>query len=104
GSEFLGYETTSADSVVIGILEQNPLAASAAAQEGGSLVVLILDRTPFCGESRGQVGDTGVIRGDGFSFRVDDTKKDNDFFLHIGRVTEGTVSVNAPARAEDRKS
>ncbi len=100
GSEFLGYEATSADTTVVGILEQNRLADSATAQDGGSPVVLILDRTPFYGESGGQVGDAGVIRGDGFAFRVDDTKKENDFTLHIGHLTEGTVSVNAPARAE----
>ncbi len=100
GSEFLGYATTSADATVIGILEQNRLADSATAQEGGSPVVLILDKTPFYGESGGQVGDTGIVRGKGFSFRVDDTKKENDFFLHVGHVTEGTVSVNAPVRAE----
>jgi alanyl-tRNA synthetase len=46
------------------------------------------------------VGDTGTISGDGFTFRVEDTKRENDFTLHIGRVTEGKVSVNARARAE----
>jgi alanyl-tRNA synthetase len=100
GSEFLGYQTTRADATVIGILEQNRLAESAARQEQGSPVVLVLDRTTFYGESGGQVGDTGVIRGDGFAFRVDDTKRENDFMLHIGHVTEGTVTVGARASAE----
>ena len=54
----------------------------------------MLDRTPFYGESGGQVGDTGVIRGERFVFQVDDTKKDNDFTLHLGRVTEGSVAIN----------
>jgi alanyl-tRNA synthetase len=100
GSEFLGYHSTTAEATVIGILEQNKLADSATKQGAGSPVVLILDRTPFYGESGGQVGDSGVIRGEGFSFRVDDTKKENDFTLHIGHVTEGTVSVNARTTAE----
>lgn len=100
GSEFLGYEAVAADATVIGIVEQGKLAESAEAQEGGAPVVLVLDRTPFYGESGGQVGDTGVIRGQGFAFRVDDTKRENDFVLHVGHVTEGVVAVNAPARAE----
>ena len=100
GTEFLGYGTTSADAVVIGVLEQNRLAESATADPGGPPVVLVLDRSPFYGESGGQVGDTGLIRGDGFAFRVEDTKRENDFVLHIGRVVEGTVSLNARVKAE----
>jgi alanyl-tRNA synthetase len=99
GSEFLGYQTTAAEGTVIGILEQNKLAERAEAQPGGAPVVLVLDKTPFYGESGGQVGDTGTIRGDGFVFRVLDTKRENDFTLHIGHVTEGAVTVNAPVRA-----
>jgi alanyl-tRNA synthetase len=98
GTEFLGYQTTEAEGKVIGILEQGKLADSATAG-GGPPIVLVLDRTPFYGESGGQVGDTGEIRGDGFVFRVSDTKKENDFTLHVGQVTEGTVAMNATARA-----
>ena len=100
GSEFLGYQATAGEATVIGILEQGKLAASAEAEEGGAPVVLVLDRSPFYGESGGQVGDMGMIRGDGFVFRVDDTKRENDFILHVGHVTEGTVTVNASVRAE----
>jgi len=100
GNEFLGYTTTEADGKVIGILEQGKLADSAsAASDGEPLVVLVLDKTPFYGESGGQVGDVGEIRGDSFLFRVSDTKKDNDFTLHIGQVVEGTVALGATARA-----
>jgi alanyl-tRNA synthetase len=97
GNEFLGYQTTEAPALVIGIVEQNRLADSATASPGsaGPPIALVLDRTPFYGESGGQIGDTGVIRGERFAFLVEDTKKDNDFTLHLGRVTEGTVSVNA---------
>ncbi len=101
GNEFLGYATTSADAKVIGIVEQNRLAESATVgPEGTSPVVMVLDRTPFYGESGGQVGDVGTIRGEGFAFQVLDTKKENDFTLHVGKVTEGTVSLGASARAE----
>jgi alanyl-tRNA synthetase len=63
-------------------------------------VVIVLDRTPFYGESGGQVGDNGTIRGDRFTFKVLDTKKDNEFFLHIGQVAEGKVTVREKVQAE----
>ncbi|HEV3163145.1 MAG TPA: alanine--tRNA ligase [Isosphaeraceae bacterium] len=99
GSEFLGYTTTADDGQVIGIIEQGRLAESASGGEGPP-VILVLDRTPFYGEAGGQVGDTGTIRGEGFVFQVEDTKKDNAFTLHIGRVVEGTARLNVVARAE----
>ena len=98
GNEFLGYEATSAPARVIGIVSQNHLAETAG--PGASPIALVLDRTPFYGESGGQVGDTGTISGPGFSFRVDDTRKDGDFTLHLGHVTEGTVALDAPVNAE----
>jgi alanyl-tRNA synthetase len=99
GSEFLGYSTTDASGTVIGIVEHGRLAESASVRDGGPPLALVLDRTPFYGESGGQVGDTGRIEGEGFEFQVDDTKKDHDFTLHIGRVVKGTVSLEAEARA-----
>jgi alanyl-tRNA synthetase len=99
GSEFVGYTTTHDEARVVGILEQGRLAESAEAN-GGASVALVLDRTPFYGESGGQVGDTGTIRGDRFTFQVLDTKKDHDFILHVGRVDEGRVTVQQKVRAE----
>ncbi len=100
GSEFLGYETTEAEGKVIGILEQGQLAESATTSAtAGPPIALILDRTPFYAESGGQIGDTGTIRGPGFVFAVEDTRKDHDFILHTGRVTEGTVNLNAHVSA-----
>jgi len=101
GSEFLGYAATSADARVIGIVAQNQLVDSATlGPEGSPPVALVLDRTPFYGESGGQVGDTGAIFGQGFAFEVTDTRKDNDFTIHVGRVTEGTIAINGEVRAE----
>jgi alanyl-tRNA synthetase len=101
GNEFLGYSTTSAEARIIGIVEQDRLAESATVgPEGSTPIVLVLDRTPFYGESGGQVGDTGMIRGEGFAFQVIDTRKENDFTLHVGKVSEGTVTLNADVRAE----
>ena len=101
GSEFLGYTTTRSESKVVGIVAQNQLTdlATAGAPDA-PMVALVLDQTPFYGESGGQVGDTGVIRGEKFIFEVSDTKKDNDFTLHVGRVIEGEVALNASVVAE----
>jgi len=100
GSEFLGYETAESEAEIIGILQQGQLAQSAEASSEGPPIALILDRSPFYGEAGGQVGDVGEIRGDGFVFRVEDTKKDNDFLLHLGRVVEGKAVVGAKVKAE----
>jgi alanyl-tRNA synthetase len=99
GTEFLGYQTTEADATVIGILEQGQLAELAVPSETGPPIALVLDRTPFYAEAGGQVGDTGTIQGSGFVFQVEDTKRDHDFILHLGRVSQGTVSLGKQARA-----
>ncbi len=98
GNEFLGYQKTESEAKVIGILEQNRLADSATV-DGDSLIALILDQTPFYGESGGQVGDIGEIRTNSFLFKVTDAKKDNDFTLHIGKVAEGTINVGGVVHA-----
>jgi alanyl-tRNA synthetase len=99
GCKFLGYETNEADAVVIGIVEQNRLVQTATSGSGGPAIALILDQSPFYGEAGGQVGDTGFIRGAQFVFQVDDTKRDHDFILHMGRVVEGSVSLESTATA-----
>ena len=67
---------------------------------GGEHGVIVLDRTPFYGESGGQVGDTGTLRTTSGVFRVEDTQKQGDAFLHIGHVEHGDVSVGETAQAE----
>ena len=84
---------------MIGILEQGQLAESAVPSETGPPIALVLDRTPFYAEAGGQVGDTGTIQGAGFVFQVEDTKRDHDFILHLGRVSQGTVSLGKQAKA-----
>ena len=54
----------------------------------------MLNQTPFYAESGGQVGDTGVMTGDGVRFAVTDTqKRAGDLFVHFGIVEEGTLNV-----------
>jgi alanyl-tRNA synthetase len=88
-SEFLGYETESAEGVVAALVRDGKEVASLQAGETGAVV---LNQTPFYGESGGQVGDTGVMHGEGVRFRVTDTqKKAGDLFVHVGVVEQGAL-------------
>ncbi|MHC5040463.1 MAG: alanine--tRNA ligase, partial [Planctomycetota bacterium] len=53
---------------------------------------VVLDRSPFYAESGGQVGDTGMIEGESFRFRVDDTGKVGDIIVHYGELEKGDLS------------
>ncbi len=88
-TDFLGYDTESAEGVVSAVVRNGQEVAALAAGETGAVV---LNQTPFYGESGGQVGDTGVMTGDGVRFRVSDTqKRAGDVFVHSGVVEEGTL-------------
>ena len=68
------------------------------AGESGSIV---LNQTPFYAESGGQVGDTGLMTGEGVKFRVTDTqKKAGDLFVHVGTVEQGTLKVGTALQLE----
>ena len=90
-TEFLGYELRSANARVLAILQND---AAIDQLENGDDAIVILDRTPFYAESGGQVGDIGEIRiGDGTVFKVTDTQKQNDVYLHIGYLLSGEPGV-----------
>ncbi|MBN9260826.1 MAG: alanine--tRNA ligase [Hyphomicrobium sp.] len=90
-TEFLGYETETAEGVVKTVIAGGKTAAALKKGEEGALV---LNQTPFYGESGGQVGDQGVIKGPkGAIFRVTDTqKKVGDLFVHLGVVESGSFA------------
>jgi alanyl-tRNA synthetase len=88
-TEFLGYETETAEGVVAALVRDGKEVTTLAKGESGAVV---LNQTPFYGESGGQVGDTGVMTADGVRFRVTDTqKKAGDVLVHSGVVEEGTL-------------
>jgi alanyl-tRNA synthetase len=88
-TEFLGYETESAEGVVAALVKDGKEVATLSKGETGAV---ILNQTPFYAESGGQIGDTGTMSADGVRFRVTDTqKKAGDVFVHSGRVEEGTL-------------
>jgi alanyl-tRNA synthetase len=97
-SEFLGYETETAEGVVAALVKDGKEVDALRAGESGAVV---LNQTPFYAESGGQVGDTGVMHGDGVRFSVADTqKKAGDVFAHSGTVEKGTLKVGAALTLE----
>jgi alanyl-tRNA synthetase len=98
-SEFLGYSTETAEAEIVALVVDGAPVTVAA---GGAEVAVVLNQTPFYGESGGQVGDTGTITGaDGLRIAVTDTqKKLGDLFVHLGRVEAGEVHIGAPVLAQ----
>ncbi len=98
-SEFLGYTTETAEATILALIEDGAPVAEAKA---GAEVAVILNQTPFYGESGGQVGDTGRITGaEGLRITVTDTqKKLGDLFVHLGRIEAGTARIAAAVHAE----
>ncbi len=76
-TNFVGYTTKECEATLIKLIDNTKL---------------ILDQTPFYAESGGQIGDTGVIIGKSFRFRVTDTQKFGDIYVHFGEVEEQDLS------------
>jgi alanyl-tRNA synthetase len=97
-TEFLGYETETAEGVVAALIKDGKEVESLKAGETGAIV---LNQTPFYAESGGQVGDTGLMTGEAVKFRVTDTqKKAGDLFVHLGTVEQGTLKGGAALQLE----
>src|SRR5260221_4355203 len=83
-TDFLGYETDTAEGVVAALVKDGKEVDVLRAGESGAVV---LNQTPFYGEAGGQVGDTGVMHADGVRLSVTDTqRKAGDVFVHSGKV------------------
>jgi len=90
-TEFLGYDTETAEGVIQAIVKDGVAVDSAAA---GDKVQIVVNQTPFYGESGGQMGDTGVISGDHGKLAISDTqKKGEGLFVHSSEVSEGKIRV-----------
>ena len=98
-SDFLGYDTERAEgqvrAIVAGAKETDPLAQ-------GQSAAIVLNQTPFYGESGGQMGDQGAIRSSGGAlFRVTDTQKRvGDLIVHLGILEKGSLKVGEPVELE----
>jgi len=97
-TEFLGYSTLKAEGVISGLIKAGEAVTSL---EEGDEGWLVCNQTPFYGESGGQVGDTGVITSDAGEFIVSDTKKLlSDLFVHVGKVSKGSIKSGAIAHLQ----
>jgi len=92
-TEFLGYETNQAEGVVLSLFKDNKEVDQLKSGEEGMIIV---NQTPFYGESGGQVGDEGEIISGDFKFEVKDVqKKLGDLFVHYGNVKSGSIKLNS---------
>ena len=127
GTEFLGYEETHATCKIVGIIAGGELVGHVSNVPGNhhghvenvpheKTIGIALDRTPFYGESGGQVGDVGTLicsrtrqssdgslatsaTADDVEFQILDTQKDGDVWLHIGTLKKGTLTVGQTVTA-----
>ena len=97
-TEFSGYERLTDNGKVSYIISEGESVNSVGQ---GAKAVVVLDKTPFYGESGGQVCDSGIIKSDSFTFKVNEvTKNQNGIFIHSGEVVSGIISVGDSVTAE----
>jgi alanyl-tRNA synthetase len=99
GTDFVGYDQTEAAAQVVGIIAQGALCDSLVEVGHAAPVTVVLDQTPFYGESGGQVGDTGELIWPGGRFEVSDTQREGGFVLHVGHLREGTLALGGGVTA-----
>jgi len=93
-TEFLGYETESAEGVVAALVKDGKEVSELKKGDTGAVV---MNQTPFYGESGGQVGDTGEMRREGVRLAVTETqKKAGDLIVHQVKVEQGALKVGDP--------
>ena len=96
-TEFLGYETEKAEGAVTALIRNGAQVQSLAAGEEGFVV---LNQTPFYGESGGQVGDTGRLSGEGVAADVLETVKHHGVFGHRVKVESGNLAIGTALALE----
>ena len=99
GSDFVGYDTLEATCKIVGIIAQEKLCDKISEVGHESTITIILDATPFYGESGGQVGDHGLLQTPTGQFRVNDTQREGGFVLHIGHLLSGSLDLGQAVQA-----
>jgi len=96
-TDFLGYDTQTAEGQIVALVQDGAQVQTASA---GTDVQIVLNQTPFYGESGGQVGDTGLIKTEGGHAQITDTKKVQGVFIHMATVQEGEMTTGSAAVLE----
>ena len=90
-TEFLGYQSNKAEGIILSLITSNKEVKTLTK---GDEAMIIVNQTPFYGESGGQIGDTGYIASGNFKFKVEDVqKKLGDLFVHYGKVESGEIKL-----------
>jgi alanyl-tRNA synthetase len=104
-TEFVGYEQTSVAASVMGIIvgegaQERLTSEVAAADCRDQKLRVVLDKTPFYGESGGQVGDSGLLTASGMEFQVLDTQRAGELVVHIGKLNSGKLTAGLSVQAQ----
>ncbi len=101
-SKFIGYDFFKSESIIEALILDNELVEEISNKE--KIIGILLNETPFYAEMGGQVGDTGIIYNNNFQFKVEDTQKYGNHYIHWGKIIEGSTKVNEKVKAEvDKK-
>ena len=93
-TSFLGYSQLATQSQIMGIVVSNEENSSnSQSTTAGDIIQIVLDQTPFYGESGGQIGDRGYLSGDNVLIRIEDVQKEGNIFVHKGKVERGTLKI-----------
>jgi alanyl-tRNA synthetase len=95
-TKFIGYENLEAEVKIEAILVDGKLVPEAVQN---TEVSIITEKTPFYGESGGQVGDTGWIRKEGLEIVIHDTHRIEDYIIHMGKVKKGIAKTGEKVQA-----
>ena len=88
-SDFLGYDTEHAEGQIVSVVCDG---AQVQIADYGTSVQVVLNQTPFYAESGGQIGDHGQIVTETGTIIITDTRKSADLFIHIGKVSTGSIA------------
>jgi alanyl-tRNA synthetase len=108
---YLGDETLSAEVTIEAIIVDKKLIQTFPGPDttdADDEIVIITDRTPFYGESGGQVGDIGWFKTEDIEIEIKDAQKIEKYVMHVGRLKKGKINagmkIQAVVNAERRQS